>query len=94
MNMGIEQYVYETLRDKLKVCDDVLGHLIPRIFKLPGVTDKYRSDEDMLGIGQIILSSQNEKDLREKFTALDREIEGTMASPELPWRPERRWIDE
>lgn len=90
----IEQYVYDTLRKKLKVGEDVLGHLIPRIFKLPGVADKYRSDEDMLGIGQIILSSKNEEDLRKKFSALDQEIEGHLSSPQLPWRPERRWIDE
>jgi SNF2 family DNA or RNA helicase len=87
----IEQYVYNTLRSKLKVCDDVLGHLIPRIFKLSGVQEKYLSDYDTLGIGQIILSSENEKDLRAKFGMLDKELEERLSSEQLPWRPPRRF---
>jgi SNF2 family DNA or RNA helicase len=88
----IEQYVYNTLRRKLKVCDDVLGHLIPRIFKLSAVQDKYLSDEDVLGIGQIILSSENDQDLRKKFKELDDELEERIADQQLVWQPTRRWL--
>jgi SNF2 family DNA or RNA helicase len=90
----IEQYVYNTLRLKLKVCDDVLGHLIPRIFKFRGIKDRYCSEEDLLGLGQIILSSKNEEDLRRKFAALDDEIDQKVPDPLGPWRPASRWIDE
>jgi hypothetical protein len=89
----IEQYVYNTLRRKLRVCDDVLGHLIPRIFTLSGVHEKYLSDEDVLGIGQIILSSENEKDLRQKFNELDEEIDQRIQSKQSVWQPTRRWLE-
>ena len=88
----IEQYVYNILRSKLKVCDDVLGHLIPRIFKLRGVEAKYLSNDDVLGIGQIILSSENNDDLRRKFEALDQELEERLPGQPFEWRPTRRWI--
>lgn len=89
----IEQYVYNTLRRKLRVCDDVLGHVIPRIFKLSGVEEQYMSDEDVLGIGQIILSSENEKDLRQKFNELDEELDQRIQSNQSVWQPTRRWLE-
>jgi hypothetical protein len=70
----------------------VLGHLIPRIFKLRGVEAKYLSNDDVLGIGQIILSSENNDDLRQKFEALDQELEERLPGQPFEWRPTRRWI--
>jgi hypothetical protein len=90
----IEQYVYDTLREKLKVCDDVLGHLMPQIFKLRGIQEKYCSEDDLLGIGQIILSSENEKDLEQKFKSLDDDLDENLSHRERSWRPTRRWIND
>ncbi len=89
----IEQYVYQTLRKKLKVCEDVLGHLLPPIFALRRLENPYTSEDDVLGIGQIILSSENDEDLRRKFLAFDEEIDEQFKRREGTWRPERRWID-
>lgn len=91
----IEQYVYQTLRQKLKVCEDVLGHVLPQIFRLSGVDERYRTDEDVLGIGQLILSSLDDRDLAQKFLALGREIDEQVSSRPAGWRPERsrRWSE-
>jgi hypothetical protein len=74
------------------LCEDVLGHLIPRIFKLRGIQEKYLSDQDTLGIGQIILSSENQKDLEQKFEMLDQELDERLSNEQLVWRPTRRFL--
>jgi SNF2 family DNA or RNA helicase len=89
----IEQYVYQTLREKLRVCEDVLGHLVPPIFRLRRIEDRYSSQDDVLGIGHIILSSENDVDLRQKFLALGSELDEQLSRREAVWRPPPRWID-
>ena len=90
----IEQYVYLTLRKKLKVCEDVLGNLVPRIFNIRGINQSYCTEGDVLGIGQIILSSQNDHDLRHKFLTLEQNLEDQILRQSKAWQPGRRWIDE
>jgi len=90
----IEQYVYQTLRQKLRVCEDVLGHVLPLIFRLRLREVHYFSEADVLGIGQIILSSKDDKDLRQKFLKFGQSLEEEIATKRKMWRPERKWIDE
>ena len=90
----IEQYVYKTLREKLSVCEDVLGHLVPQIFELGIVNQRYCTNEDVLGIGQIIMSSRDDIDLQQRFLSLGQELDGQISKKESAWRPHRRWIDE
>ena len=90
----IEQYVYRTLREKLNVCEDVLGHLVPNIFEFRRINQRYSTHEDVLGIGQIILSSRNDMDLEQKFLALEQDLDEEIDRRMKRWRPQRRWLDE
>jgi SNF2 family DNA or RNA helicase len=66
----IEEYVYLVLEEKLRVCEDVLGSFESPVLRLMLA----RRDEE-LGIGQIILASENEKDMAEKFRKLSKEAD-------------------
>jgi SNF2 family DNA or RNA helicase len=90
----IEQYVYQTLRQKMKVCEDVLGHILPVIFRLRIKGIHFYSDEDVLGIGQMILSSRDQEDLRRQFAALGQTIEEQTQSTQDKWALPRSWLDE
>lgn len=90
----IEEYVYRALREKLNVCGDVLGRVIPRIFQLEGIHSRYATPEDVLGIGQIILSSENEDDLRRRFRQFGDELDPEEAAASKLWKPRRRRLDE
>lgn len=90
----IEEYVYHALREKLNVCEDVLGRVIPRIFQLKSVESKYATPEDVLGIGQIILRSENNEDMRRKFRQFGEDIEAAAEVARQARTPRRRWLDE
>ncbi|HYR28421.1 MAG TPA: DEAD/DEAH box helicase, partial [Thermoanaerobaculia bacterium] len=90
----IEEYVYRALRQKLNVCEDVLGRVIPQIFQLERVHARYATPEDVLGIGQIILSSENEDDLRAKFRQFGAEIDPDLEAASSIYRPPKRRLDE
>jgi SNF2 family DNA or RNA helicase len=90
----IEQYVYQILQKKLKVCQDVMGHVLPVIFRLRMRDIHYYTDEDVLGIGQTILSSRNQEDLRQRFLSLGQTIEEQAKSSQERWSLPRSWIDE
>jgi SNF2 family DNA or RNA helicase len=86
----IEEYVYRALREKLGVCEDVLGRVIPRIFQLEGVHAQYATPYDVLGIGQIILRSEDEEDLRRRFRQFGQELDPEQAAGDKRWKP-RQW---
>jgi SNF2 family DNA or RNA helicase len=90
----IEEYVYRALREKLHVCEDVLGRVIPRIFQLAGVHAQFATTEDVLGIGQIILSSENEEDLRRKFRHFGADLDPEETAASKVWAPRKRKLDE
>lgn len=90
----IEEYVYRALREKLHVCEDVLGRAIPRIFRLESMAGGYATPDDVLGIGQIILGSESDKDMRRRFRELGDDLEAAQESASRKWRPRRRRLDE
>jgi SNF2 family DNA or RNA helicase len=90
----IEQYVYQILQKKLRVCQDVMGHVLPVIFRLRMQGIHFYSEADVLGIGQTILSSRDQEDLRQRFLALGQTIEEQAKASEEKWKLPRSWIDE
>lgn len=89
----IEQYVYQTLRRKFKVCEDVLGRVLPEIFNLRRGAP-FSSESDILGIGHLILSSQDDNDLRLKFLAFEQSVEEQIQGQTEAWNKRRRWLNE
>jgi SNF2 family DNA or RNA helicase len=89
----IEEYVYRALREKLRVCEDVLGRVIPRIFQLKGVQSQYSTPDDVLGIGQIILGSKDEDDLRRRFREFGNDLGASEVAATSGWKPPRRRLD-
>src|SRR6266404_74416 len=85
----IEEYVYRALREKLHVCEDVLGRVIPRIFQLDSTSSKYATPDDVLGIGQIILQSENDEDMHQRFREFGEDLEAAKASAKRTWKPRR-----
>jgi SNF2 family DNA or RNA helicase len=90
----IEEYVYRALREKLHVCEDVLGRVIPKIFQLESMHPRFATEDDVLGIGQIILSSENEEDLRRRFRQFSTELDPEEAAASKMWKPRKRRLDE
>lgn len=86
----IEEYVYHTLREKLHVCEDVLGRVIPQMFQLRGMEGRYASPDDVLGIGEIILRSEDEADLRRRFREFGDDLGAEEARLSKLWAPRRR----
>ncbi len=90
----IEQYVYRVLRDKLRISEDVLGDILLPLFTLPGVDERFVSEDDSLGIGQIILSSETDIELERRFQALSSSFEGETPEATPQWQPRRRFLDD
>lgn len=90
----IEEYVYRILREKLNVCEDVLGRVIPRIFQLESIHKRYTTRNDVLGISQVILRSDSDDDMRRRFREFSEDLESTAASGSQRWKPRRRRLDE
>lgn len=90
----IEEYVYKILTEKLKVCDDVLGQLVPKIFDINYLYNLSSDPEDILGIGKIILSSKNEEELENRFLEFRNMIDKNFEVKKTNWKPKKRWIDE
>ncbi len=72
----IEEYVYAVLEEKLRVCEDVMGS-----FRSPVLRLMMKRRDEELGIGEIILSSADELEMKARFAALAREADALLAAP-------------
>ncbi|SRR6266478_1869073 len=72
----IEAYVYAVLQEKLEVCRDIIGSFSSPITRL-----MLRRPED-LGIGEIILSCEDDEEMAKRFDSFNQDIDFLLKETE------------
>jgi SNF2 family DNA or RNA helicase len=86
----IEYYVYHTLQEKIEVCRDVLGD-----FMSPLQVEEIWEKRFSMGIGELILSSRDARDMKRRFETLDKDgLRNYVRKYEKYVMRERRWLGE